>query len=107
MRPRPNFSAAARATARWPRCTGSKVPPKRAIFMRLSALPQLEGPLLGDALHALRLLLILASRDRSLSCRRMLLRVSAGANLGHHLPERILQFGNALTGDRRELVQLE
>src|SRR5579859_6654586 len=106
MRPRPNFSAAARATARWPRCTGSKVPPKRAIFMRLSALPQLEGPLLGNALHAFRLLLLFAPGDRFLSRERMLLRVSASANLCHHFAERILQFRNALAGDRRKLVQL-
>src|SRR5258708_4091506 len=56
MRPRSNFSAAARATARWPRCTGSKVPPKRATLMRiLSTLPFLERNPLGDARGALGL----------------------------------------------------
>src|SRR5689334_25449315 len=107
MRPRPNFSAAARATAKWPRCTGSKVPPKRAIFMRLSALPQLEGPLFGDALDALRLLLLFAAGDGFLPHRTMLLRVGAGANLRHHLAERILQFRNALARDRGDFIHLK
>src|SRR5712672_75658 len=93
-RPRPNFSTAARATAIWPRCTGSNVPPKRAIFMRLSSLPLLEGPLLGDALHAFRFLLIFAGGDGMLFRWRMLLGVSASTDLCDYLAQRILQFRN-------------
>src|SRR5438309_1947851 len=97
-RPKPNFSAAARATAMWPRCTGSKVPPKRAIFM-LAGLPLLKGTLFGDALHALRFFLIFACGDSSLLGWRMLLRVRAGANLRNHLAQCVLQFRNAFARD--------
>src|SRR5947209_2090761 len=52
MRPRSNFSAAARATARWPRCTGSNVPPNRAIFIFVAALQTAGAPLLTSFEHA-------------------------------------------------------
>src|SRR5689334_18756000 len=106
-RPRPNFSAAARATARWPWCTGSKVPPKRAIFMRLSSPPLPEGRLLGNALHALCSFLLFAPGNNFPGRRAMLVLVCSGANLGHALAQGILQLRNALAGDCRNLKQLK
>src|ERR1700731_1166662 len=106
-RPTSPTTAAARATARWPRCTGSKVPPKRAIFIWLSSLPLLKGPLLGDALHALRLLLIFSSGDGPLFGWRMLLRVRVGTDLRNDFAHRILQFRNAFSRDRRNFVHRE
>src|SRR6266853_4852875 len=107
MRPRSNFSAAARATARWPRCTGSKVPPKRAILMRLSALPLPESRLLGDSFHAFRFLLGFAAGDGFLSGGPMLLRQRICTNLFDPLAESVLQFRNTLAGHGGDLIEVE
>src|SRR5689334_13826711 len=107
MRSRSNLSAAARATARWPRCTGSNVPPKRAILMRLSALPLPEGRLLGDPLHALRFLFCFASGDSLLSNRWRLLSIDAFTNTLESIAKRVLQFRNALGGHGGDLIDIE